>query len=113
VSTCPNTTHAQTREKRSTALLAGGVTTSQNSDFSFLFPLRISAMLGPGLQQEGDLPSPSCHFISLAGSHLAGVIATQTLWLLGSLEKRSPFLYADNQSKEKHLQGYLKEAQEN
>lgn len=46
------------------------------------FPLRISAMLGLGLQQEGDLTSLLRSFILPLENHSVVVIATQTLGCL-------------------------------
>lgn len=74
------------------------------SDFSF--PLGMAAMLGPGLQQEGDLTSLLP--LILPPEKLLGNCHNFTApCMLGSLGKCSSFKYSDSLSKENHLQGYL------
>ena len=63
-------------------------------------------MLGPGLQQKGDLTS--LFPVTLPPEKLLGNCHNSTVpCMLGSLGKYSSFKYTDSLSKEKHLQSYL------
>lgn len=103
VSACSCLAHSGWRERMQ---CPAGMWSRHSPISDFSFPLGMAAMLGPGLQQEGD---PTSLFpVILPPEKLLGNCHNFTApCMLGSLGKCSSFKYADSLSKEKHLQGYL------
>lgn len=106
VSACSCLTRSGWRERMQ---CPAGTQSRHSSVSDFSFPLGMAAVLGPGLQQEGDL-TPLLPIILPPEKPLGNCHNFTAPRMLGRLGKCTSFKYADSLSKEQHLQGYLMRA---